>query len=115
MSSPLTPEGEVLRQAIGAAGYELTPLELAEGLAEAHSRIRPGPDGCCIICKHDGSDGRDFRFGVCDVCAFCNEPGCPNSPAAGPGRCIVHGGRPHHLRQWWYWIVWKLTGRYVGW
>jgi len=89
--SELTPEGYRLRERIAEAGVELTPAELVEGLEEAAERIRPGPDGCCIKCGHDDSDGRDFRFGLCDVCAFCLEPDCINSPGT-TGRCKLHGG-----------------------
>ena len=90
----LTPMGERLRQAIGAAGTELTPNQLADGLdagfAEARERVRPGIDGCCKTCHK--SEGRDFRFGICDVCAFCAEPNCHAfaEPLGELTRCEAH-------------------------
>ena len=89
MTSPLTPDGEQLRQQIGAAGVELTPDQLAEGLEEAEQRIRAGPDGCCVICG--ASEDRDFRYGVCDKCAFCQEPDCLKCPTKWGGYCEAHG------------------------
>ena len=68
--SELTPNGFRLREILAEQGCELTPDQLTDSLDEAFERIRPGPDGCCVKCGHDGSDGRDFRFGLCDVCAF---------------------------------------------
>ena len=109
--TPLTAAGYRLRNAIAEAGVELTPQELADGLAEAAERIQPGPDGTCRICHHDGSDGRDFRFGICDVCAFCSEPGCCRFATNWGGRCLPHGGRPHTLGQWWRWLQYTMTGR----
>lgn len=65
--SRLTREGEELRQAIGAAGIELTPNELADGLAEADERIG-GNGGICRGCS---ADDVDLRFGWCLPC--CNQ------------------------------------------
>ena len=95
--SKLSRVGEELRQAIGAAGYELTPNQLIEGLDEAAERIRPGADGCCDSCGNDGSDGRDFRFGVCENCAFCShESNCYEfAVTTGPfTMCEDHAGQP---------------------
>ncbi len=80
-----------IQQSCAEQGIELTPNEITEGLAEAHQRIRPGPDGCCVRCGHDGSDGRDFRYGLCEICAFCGEPDCLGSPGE-TGHCRDHGG-----------------------
>ena len=71
---PISPQE--LRQWLASQGYEFTPQEVSDSLAKARERIRPGPDGKCVQC-HGGvddlrSDGhpRDFRFGLCDECAF---------------------------------------------
>ena len=39
MSHPLTPKGFKLRETIAEAGYEVTPDQLAESLADADDRI----------------------------------------------------------------------------
>ena len=88
-----------IQQSCAEQGVELTPDEIAEGLAEAHQRIRPGPDGCCVRCGHDGSDGRDFRYGVCDVCAFCKEQDCLEFVSyPGDGWCDLHRPKAEEQR-----------------
>ncbi len=91
----LTREGLRLRESIAEAGIEITPDELANGLEEAHKRIRPGSDGTCTNChRTHGRDGSplNFHFGVCDECAFCSEPECLEflDELDPDGRCARH-------------------------
>ena len=69
----LTKQGQRLREILAETGCEVTPDQLEDSLQEALERIRPGPDGSCVEChqthREDGSP-LDFRFGLCDECAF---------------------------------------------
>ena len=62
-----------LRNKLAETGFEYTPEQVQAGLDEACERIRSGPDGLCIKCgqshREDG-ESLDFRFGLCDECAF---------------------------------------------
>ena len=64
----LTAEGYAFRTHLAEHGIEVTPDQLADAVIEADERIRPGPDGCCVACGQ--REDRDFRFGLCDQCAF---------------------------------------------
>lgn len=92
-----------LRNAIAKAG-------LAQGIAEALERVQPGPDGKCVVC-HESGGGRDYRYGVCDSCAFCSHDECINSPTLLGGPCVVHGGKPRTWRQLRDLVVHLVTGK----
>lgn len=71
----LSKRGYRMRQAIAEAGVETTPQELADAVDEARERVRPGPDGVCVKCGREPGYGVDFRYGLCDFCAFPDKKG----------------------------------------
>ncbi len=81
---------------VGATKIEVTPDEFAASIDEALDRVRPGPDGLCVKCRKGSDDlredgaRRDFRYGLCDECAFCRESDCLESPGES-GYCGAHG------------------------
>lgn len=76
----LSAEGHALRQRLADVGVEVTPDQLCDAVIEAADRVAPGPDGKCVQCRkgydEPCADGRsrDFRFGLCDECAFPPRP-----------------------------------------
>jgi len=76
----LSNQGFQLRKRLAEVGVEVTPDQLADSIDEALVRVRPGPDGACVKCHNTHrtrGPGKgtplDFRFGLCDECAFPDE------------------------------------------
>lgn len=76
----LSENGLHLRERLAEAGFEVTPSQLEDAIDDALIRVRPGLDGTCIKCHHSHrtrGPGKgtplDFRFGLCDECAFSEE------------------------------------------
>jgi len=65
MKSPLSSDGEMLRQLLAERGMEFTPDEVAESWVEAVERNTPPPDGRCVFC---GKKTNDLRCGGCFDC-----------------------------------------------
>ena len=76
----LSRQGFHLRERLAEMGVEVTPDQLEDSIDEALQRVRPGPDGKCVKCGNTHrtrGPGKgtplDFRFGLCDECAFPDE------------------------------------------
>ncbi len=76
----LSKRGLHLRERLAEEGFEVTPNQLGDAIDEALVRVRPGPNGRCIKCDNSHrtrGPGKgtplDFRFGLCDECAFPEE------------------------------------------
>lgn len=66
MKPTLSRDGQKLRERIAEAGIELTPDELATGLAEAFARGGYGP---CVNCGQE----EELRLGWCFDCVMGGE------------------------------------------